>query len=717
DESGDSPSRMYVVESRLSLTGCVADHRFELSSSAMLPLLAQLAVVLTKLQPGGLDSELRQVLEHLGAPFAAGAWGRRLEVMASDFVAERGRSVVLVGAGQPPLLHALGHWINERLANVGSTVRYLRPFDDTPVSPQVLTELSYDILNRTVKTVLVLGGNPLFTAPSDSGIKDALASAELTIHCGTHYDESGRSCHWHLNLAHELEAWGDAVARDGTVSIVQPMLHPLWDGRTAAEVVTLLSGTNESSYALVRDEWKARWGAAPFEQRWRQALLDGAFNDGLEELKLFLNQAAIARAAAGASTVRDESLELVLVPDPNLGDGRYANNGWLQELPHPITKTTWGNPAWISEALARQYDMRDGQVARITANGTTLRVPVLIVPGQYERTIALALGGGHWHLGKVANGVGVNAHSLRSIKEPWIIRVERFEATGEHVNISRTQSQFDELGRGLTRIAPVAPLRAATQSAPSKPTRLSSPSERVSAWGMVIDLAKCTGCSACVVACESENNTPFVGSDGSERGRAMQWLRVDRYFTGALGALRSSVQPMPCQQCENAPCETVCPVGATAHSAEGLNDMVYNRCVGSRYCANNCPFEVRRFNYFEYGGGLSDVEQLRMNPDVSVRSRGVMEKCTFCVQRIQRARIAAKLRQETHIADGAVTTACEQVCPTRAIIFGDLNDASSRVAALRQDPRAYRLLDELNLEPRVYYLAGSCNPHPELVTS
>jgi Fe-S-cluster-containing dehydrogenase component len=721
-DDGDS-NRLYVIESSLSLTGSVADHRYSCASRDIGCLLCRLLVILAERQHWTLDATLLEELRRHGAKSIGERWSQRLEVIASDLAAFQGRSLVLAGCRQPPSVHALTHLLNYHLGNTGRTECFYPPWSTDPAGPFALHQLAADLCSAKVRKLVILGGNPVFTAPGDVDFASAIASAELTVHLGTHFDETARLCQWHLNLAHELESWGDAVARDGTASLVQPLVAPLWGGKAACEVLRYLVDEPQSAYELVRSTWKARFPNGDFEAQWRRALLDGIIDlPSGSAIHLKPDESAIAASLARETLREPSEYELVVVPSASVLDGQFANNGWLQELPDPLTKVTWGNPALISEHLAHRLELHDGDLTTITVGTRQIAMPVLIAPGQADYTVTVSVGQGHASLGRNANGIGSDTYPLRSVADPWIRSIARLEGTGSSVALARSQTHFHDEGRAPIReILRGCSPGSAEQSPPTPPAPVSTlagpqrgTSAIVQAWAMAIDLAKCTGCGACIVACQAENNSPQVGRDEFLRGRDMHWLRVDRYYRTENGSVRAFVQPVPCQQCQNAPCEAVCPVGATAHSPEGLNDMAYNRCVGSRYCANNCPFKVRKFNYLEYNGQLTDSEKLRMNPDVSVRSRGVMEKCTFCVQRINRAKVEAKKNGSGRIPDGAIATACEQACPTRAITFGDLAAPQSRVSTVCRSTRVYRLLDALGVEPRVHYLACVRNPHPEL---
>ena len=721
-------SRLYVCESSMTVTGSNADHRFRCASGEILDVLCSVA---SQLQARELElgEALTREVSRIGGVIRGGPWFERAAVIANDLLSRPGRSLIIPGCRQPAVVHALAHALNQALGNVGICVKYVSPFDDGTAGATALRDLTRSMLAGETDTVLMFGVNPVYDAPGDIPFADALKRIPLSIHVGTHGDETAAACTWHLNRAHPLESWGDAVCLDGTASLVQPLIAPLWGGRTDAEIVRALTGQQGSDFTWVQDTWMRQWGKANFERDWRRALRDGIIEGSAyppEEVLPDFDH--IAAALAGTPPRTAALYEGVFAPDAHSYDGRFANNPWLQELPDSITKLTWGNAARISTAIAQSMGLSDGDVISLSAPNHQIQLPVVIVPGQCESTITLTIGQGKKQAGSVARGVGVNTNPLRSSASPYRTEFTSLEKTGARVQLARTQEHFNMEGRPLA-LEELVSMRRGTggDSGPIPRRPGSSTSARLAhgaktkanagrSWGMSIDLSKCTGCNACMVACQAENNVSVVGIDGVRRKREMHWLRIDRYFTGPSEEPTTVAQPIVCQQCENAPCESVCPVGATAHSPEGLNDMVYNRCVGSRYCANNCPFKVRRFNYFEYWGTVSEPRRMQLNPDVSVRSRGVMEKCTFCVQRINSAKIDQKKRNSPRIADGTIVTACEQACPTAAITFGDLSDPASRVAQVVSQQRSYRLLDELSLEPHVYYLSKIRNPNPDLAT-
>jgi molybdopterin-containing oxidoreductase family iron-sulfur binding subunit len=525
-------------------------------------------------------------------------------------------------------------------------------------------------------------------------------------------DETAALSDWHIPQAHELESWGDVRAYDGTVTIQQPLIEPLYGGLTPGQLLdAIASGSLRPSYDVVRDTWRRpERGDGREEESWfRRALHDGIIEgSAFSEAQARVELAELPPPPpAGA-----EGLEVLFRPDPTILDGRHSGNAWLQELPKPITKLTWDNAVFLSAAAAHRRGIENEQVVEVALEDRTVRGPAWILPGQAEETITLPLGYGR----SLYRGLGFDAYRLRSSTAPWTASGATLRLTGERYRLAATQEHFTMEGRPLVREVSMEQVETEFEDGHPAPLPDESlyPEWRYEgyAWGMSIDLSTCIGCGACVVACQSENNIPSVGKDGVRNQREMHWIRVDRYFEGPVEAPDFHHQPVPCMHCENAPCEPVCPVTATAHSNEGLNEMVYNRCIGTRYCSNNCPYKVRRFNFLEYSRD-EPVLQLLRNPDVTVRSRGVMEKCTYCVQRINAARIEAK-KEDRNIRDGEIATACESACPSRAIVFGDIADPSSRVAERKRDGRAYGLLSELNTRPRTTYLKKLVNPNPEL---
>jgi molybdopterin-containing oxidoreductase family iron-sulfur binding subunit len=616
-----------------------------------------------------------------------------------------------------------------------------------------LRELTQAMDAGQVQLLLILGGNPVFTAPADLKFQERLAKVGVSVSYSLYVDETATHCHWNLPEAHALESWSDARAYDGTVTVMQPLIAPLYEGRTVQELLASFidAQSGKSAHDLVKDYWTrahagliAGWTitdptGAPFKSSdsfWKHVLHDG-FVPGTGGARSEAGGAAAAAAApASPATPRtsdlaprasDGGLEIIFRPDPTIWDGRFANNGWLQELPKPLTKITWDPTAWVSPKLAEAQRLSDGDIIELRYRGNTAKLPVAIVPGHPDNAVTAFLGYGRQVIGRVgvpAEDVAkeFNVFRLRTSDAPYFGSGLEISKAGKYT-LARTQEHHLMEGRSPVRATTIDEYRrdpeviAHMGEKPPKTLTLIPEWEYTGyKWGMAIDLTSCTGCGTCTIACQAENNIPVVGKDQVNRGREMHWIRVDHYFAGNLENPETYHQPVPCMQCENAPCELVCPVGATTHSAEGLNDMVYNRCVGTRYCSNNCPYKVRRFNFLLYQDWeTASLEPLR-NPDVTVRSRGVMEKCTYCVQRINYARVDAK-RQDRRIADGEIVPACGAACPADAIVFGDLNDPGSRVNKMKQVERNYGLLEDLNTRPRTTYLAALRNPNPELETA
>jgi MoCo/4Fe-4S cofactor protein with predicted Tat translocation signal len=730
DES-KSMNRLYVVESTLSLTGAMADHRLSMRPSAVAGVAWAIARALgTMAAPDATTAPRTGSLAQL-APAASEAPAPWIRAVAEDLWQHRGASLVVAGRQQPALVHALAHAMNDVLGNVGHTVVYTAPVAAQPVDQLAsLRALVEDMAAGSVELLLILGGNPVYTAPADIDLATPLAQVPFSVHLGLYVDETSALCHWHIPEAHELESWGDARAYDGTVSLLQPLIAPLYNGKSAYELLAvLLEQSERSGRDMVRDYWRRQYQGADFEPFWRTALHDGFIADtAFPPQEMQLQTAWLAAAVPPAAPA---GLELLLQPDPTVWDGRFANNGWLQELPKPITKLTWDNAALLSPTSAAQLGLQNEMVVELHVQGRTVRAPVWIVPGHADAVVTVHLGYGRWRTGRVGSGTGFNAYRLRTSDTWWVGHGLEVHATGERYTLATTQHHHSMEGRHLVRAGTLqqyleqphfAQVMAETPPPqetlyPPSGTTVSAQGEALPAagyaWGMTIDLSTCVGCNACVLACQAENNIPIVGKREVQRGREMHWLRIDRYYRGAPHHPEVYHQPVLCMHCEHAPCELVCPTYATVHDSEGLNDMVYNRCIGTRYCSNNCPYKVRRFNFLQYADYHTPSLQLLHNPEVTVRSRGVMEKCTYCVQRISAARIQAKL-ENRNIRDGEVVTACQAACPTGAIVFGNINDPSSRVANLKATPLNYGMLAELNTRPRTTYLARLRNPNPAL---
>jgi molybdopterin-containing oxidoreductase family iron-sulfur binding subunit len=723
--AGGAMNRLYAVEGVYSLTGATADHRLRLDSRQIAVFLAALAARLAAPGAGATGTNV------------PGVDPRWIDALAKDLLANRGKGLIVAGERQPAAVHAAVCALNAHLGNTGTTVSYYETRDAALPSVSSLASLVSAMTAGTVQTLVVLGGNPVFDAPADLDFASAMAKVPHTVALGHSVDETSSRAEWHIPRAHYLESWGDARAVGGTLSVVQPLILPLFGGRTPIEVLGLMVGdTDRPGYEIVRETWKAILAEGEANTRWNRVLHDGLLaGSELPEVAPGLAAQPLAELAGLAEvSAKADGLEVVFVPSPSLHDGRFANDGWLQELPDPLTKLTWDNPALVSPTTADSLGLANEEVIRLDYGGRSLELPVFIVPGMADEVVALTLGYGRQRAGRIGSGVGFDTFTVRSSKAPGFDGGVTLTRLGRTYPLSATQNHGSMEGRPLVRESTVAQLRAeASAPEPAEGAHgtegalgvFPEETEHFSLWpqhtydqghqwGMTIDLNACTGCNACVTACQSENNIPVVGKVQVSKGREMHWVRVDRYFSGdAAGSPEVVFQPVPCMHCEDAPCEQVCPVAATVHDAEGLNVMVYNRCIGTRYCSNNCPYKVRRFNFFNFTKDTPDILKLAMNPDVTVRSRGVMEKCTYCTQRINRVKIDTKLAGRA-LRDGDVKTACQQACPASAIEFGDLRDPASRVVKAKAESRNYALLDELNTKPRTTYLAKVRNPNPDL---
>jgi MoCo/4Fe-4S cofactor protein with predicted Tat translocation signal len=708
DPDSGKMSRLYVVESTTSATGAKADHR--------LPVRA------AEIQ--GITQWLNSAIGASGV-MSPGASQNFLQGIFLDLFRNRGASVIIPGDHQPPLVHALAHAMNAALGSVGKTVFYTDPVNANPVNQTgSLQDLVTDMRGGKVDLLFIIGGYPAYDSPADFGFADVLKSSKvpLQIHLGLYQNETAELCHWHLNEVHYLEAWGDTRAYDGTVSIVQPLIAPLYNGKSAHELLSLLAGQAEATgYEIVQGYWKKQHPGAEFDSFWRKSLHDGWIEGTASQPK----QVTLQNAAIPQQTPASQGIEINFRLDPSIYDGRFANNGWLQELPKPMTKMTWDNPVLISPAMARRMGLESKDVVELELNGRKVEAAVWIQAGHPDNSITAFLGYGRRRSGRAGTGAGFDMYQIRPSASPWVGHGVNIRKTGGTYVLASTQGyQSIETPNGAERpLIQAATLEEyhrepnfAKEEEPPKELTLYpgfNYSKQPYAWGMAIDLNACVGCNNCIVACQSENNIPIVGKEQVNLGRHMHWLRVDTYYQGDRDNPKAHFQPVPCMQCENAPCELVCPVGATVHSTEGLNDMVYNRCVGTRYCSNNCPYKVRRFNFLLFQDWDTPQYKMMRNPDVSVRSRGVMEKCTYCVQRINEHRIDSE-RENRKIEDGELQTACQQSCPANAIIFGNINDPDSQVSKLKAKQRNYELLAELNTRPRTTYLAEIRNPNPEL---
>jgi molybdopterin-containing oxidoreductase family iron-sulfur binding subunit len=774
-DQGPSPemNRLYVVETMPTGTGAKADHRVALRRAQVEAFVRAVA------------SRLGVAVGQAAGDEAFGLAAGWIAALARDFQQYRGRSIVLAGEGQPPVVHALAHAMNDRIGNFGHTVFHTEPvavaapesaqqgsaarYDHVASLRQLVTEMN----DGGVDILLILGGNPVYTAPADLGFAEAMHRMRdrgLLVHLGPYFDETSARCHWHLNEAHYLESWGDVRGHDGTVSLIQPLIAPLYQGRTAQELLSVFTSMSGlTGLEILQLHWRRVFANAPevreerrsyanlrpggdFDSWWRRCVHDG-YIPGTEAASVGGLAVQAGGFAPAEGTAAGQGLEIVYRPDPAVFDGCFANNGWLQELPRPLSKITWDNVATISPRTAvdlglapsiAQAERANGKEVTLTLQGRDVAAPVWVLPGHADGSVTVTLGYGRRRAGRVGNGVGFDAYRLRTSAAPWFATGLQVRPTGRQRTVVTTHghhlmpnhdqpltsipARISELVRSgdVEDFATIArEQRERGANRPRNTISLYPPRDFSEGheWGMAIDLNACTGCQACVVACQSENNIPVVGKEQVAAGREMHWLRIDTYYRGdpqRPQSLETYFQPLPCMHCETAPCELVCPVEATVHSADGLNDMVYNRCVGTRYCSNNCPYKVRRFNFLQYSDFADEHQRLMRNPDVTVRSRGVMEKCTYCVQRIREVEITAR-REGTHgrpIEDGEIQTACQAACPVGAIVFGDLNVRGgrppSKVRQMQEHDLNYGLLTDLNTRPRTTYLWAFKNPNPDI---
>jgi MoCo/4Fe-4S cofactor protein with predicted Tat translocation signal len=747
----DTMNRLYAVEPTPSVTGATADHCLPLRASEVEQFARALAAKLGLGGSGSLSGEAQKFLD----------------AAVADLQKHHGTSLVVAGEFQPPEVHALAHAINAALGNVGATLYYTEPVEANPVNQlESFTELCSDMDAGKVDTLVMFGSNPVYDAPHDFDFTSKLMAAKPnsqerkvknTIYVSSHFDETAEYCDWHIAESHYLETWGDARAYDGTISIIQPLIAPLYHTHSAFDVLAAFSDKpGLTAYDALRDRLKAAAGSGDVEKFWRKTL-----NDGFVANSAYAPISVAAKFSPAslppAKSAPDGELEFIFRPDSNVYDGRYANNGWLQELARPVSKLTWDNAALVSPKTAEKLDLTQKVAARggehgqiiskvidISITNSKVSAAAWIMPGQAENVVVLPLGYGRQKAGFTGSNKGFHAYMVRTSKALWTATASAgaIKKTDEDYPLACTQYHFNIEGRKILSAGTLDEYRKnpnfaheGDEQPPKEDSLYQAFSYDGYAWGMAIDLNSCNGCNACVIACQSENNIAVVGKDQVMRGREMHWIRIDRYYSNTKGAdsnetsgdasdyqpaldnPKTFFQPVPCQQCENAPCEQVCPVGATVHSSEGLNDMVYNRCIGTRYCSNNCPYKVRRFNFLRFQDWETPSLKLIRNPEVTVRSRGVMEKCTYCVQRINNARIEAEKANDgtgRTIRDGEVVTACESACPAQAIVFGNANDPNSRVAKLKALQRNYSLLGELNARPRTTYLAAVRNPNSEL---
>ncbi|MEO6807508.1 MAG: 4Fe-4S dicluster domain-containing protein [Isosphaeraceae bacterium] len=733
EQAGDPMNRLYVVEPHYTVTGGMADHRLRLPASQVQAYAEALFRALL-LAEEHADEAARGRSPKLDVD------DRWIQEVAADLREHRGESLIIAGRRQPAIVHALAHAMNALLENLGKTVTFRPPRDR---KAGTLAELAEAIQGGQVETLVILGGNPAFDAPAVLDFANLLTKVPHTIHLGSHVDETSSRSAWSLPAAHFLESWGDARTADGRLLPIQPLIEPLFGGRTALELVARLNGSETTTpFEIVRGTFRRLAGEAEaeFEAHWRRFLHDGLGPEAVgEPVQPSLRWDEVARALSTAppasSAPGAEDLELVFVADSKLDDGRHANNGWLQEAPDPVTKLTWDNAALISPGTAHTLGVATGDLVRLDQGGRSVEIAAFVLPGSADHSVSVALGYGRTEVGRVGRDAGVNVYPLRPDASD-ITRGLRVSRTGRAYPLAMTQDHFRMEGRDLVRELDRTESWEHSRDGhdekahPDIQVRPSFDGEHQ--WGMAIDLNTCVGCNACTIACQAENNIPIVGKDEVIRGREMHWIRIDRYFAGDPEDPGMVHQPIPCMHCENAPCEVVCPVNATVHNNEGLNLQIYNRCIGTRYCSNNCPYKVRRFNFFDYNQrpldqlrlgpaapkGMAETLQMQKNPDVTVRIRRVMEKCTYCVQRIERARIGARVAAgesaDVRVPDGTIVPACAQTCPTEAIVFGDVSDPDSRVSRIKRQDRDYALLGELNTKPRTTYQARLRNPNPRM---
>jgi molybdopterin-containing oxidoreductase family iron-sulfur binding subunit len=728
-------NRLYSIESSTTTTGMKAEHRLGLRASEIPAFVGELAKALGV---GGVD-------------VPAYAWTdeqkKFLAALAKDLKANGGKSVVIPGLCQDTSVYMLALAINNALGNIGKTVFVAQEAaNPIPSKSQIgdMKALVADLNAGKVDWLVILNANPIYDAPADLEFAAAFEKAKTTAHLGSHMDETGQVAQWHIPAAHYLESWSDARAYDGTVSIIQPMIDPLYGGKSAHDVFqTLLNEPMLSAYEAVRETWKPVI-KGDFEAGWRKALHAG-WIEGTAFDKSAKASADVAFHGSLPAPSSKDAIEVIFRPDPNVYDGRWSNVGWLQELPKPVSNLSWDNAALVSGATLTKNGWDEDDIIEITVAGRKVNAPVIVVPGHPDNSITVYMGYGREFAGRVGSAAGFNAYLIRNSAAPfyatgsakkldgkWGLAItkshfqdHRGETFGQPKGHDNNSLEADEaIGeRGIIRYATLEQYKKnpnfAFEGTGREKTDMTNslfPNweyNEANAWGMSIDMNSCVGCNACIVSCYAENNIAVVGKQQVRIGRNMQWLRIDTYFEGDLSAPRAHFQPMACQHCENAPCEQVCPVGATVHTPEGLNMMVYNRCVGTRYCSNNCPYKVRRFNFLLFSDYETESLKLSRNPDVSVRTRGVMEKCSYCVQRISAAKIEAD-KENRLIADGEIETACQQACPASAITFGNINDKGSRVAKLQSDERSYQVLADLNTRPRTKYVAAVLNPNTEL---
>ncbi|HEX2972486.1 MAG TPA: TAT-variant-translocated molybdopterin oxidoreductase [Tepidisphaeraceae bacterium] len=737
-------NRLYMLQSTPVITGAMADHRLVMPA-------------------GQIENVARAIAGQLGvsgiqaSPPPAQEYAPWIAAMVQDLKQHAALSLLVPGEFQTPAVHALAHAMNAALGSIGSTVTYTEPVESHPDSSMdSLRQLVSDMNAGLVDLLVIIGANPVFSAPADLDFTAAMQKVKLRIHQSLHYNETSFYCHWHVPESHYLESWGDVRAFDGTASIIQPLIAPLYASRSAHQLLAaMLGNADPTGLASVQDHWRPL--APPdFNQFWVEALRMGIVpNTALPPIQPQLQPDFLSKLPPTTAPAQG-TYEIIFRPDPTIWDGEFANNGWLMELPKPLTKLTWDNPALISPAMAQRLGLQNEQIITLRHAGLEMRIPVWITPAHPDNSISLYLGGGRQRAGRVGTATGdsggFNVYALRTSANPWIAINATLASTATTYRLASTQNHqimnapAEELIRSQTIGQFVEQVNRPAQSSeaagPRSPFSLYPNWDYSSGhqWGMVIDNNACISCNACVTACQAENNIPIVGKSEVLNSRQMLWIRIDTYYEGEPeNNPNTYFEPLPCMHCETAPCEVVCPVGATTHSVEGVNEMTYNRCVGTRYCSNNCPYKVRRFNFYRYSDVLP-ITPVGHNPDVTIRARGVMEKCTYCIQRINGTRISLKvlqaqrdaiqgeqekasLGQQMDSLMSSLTTACAQACPTGAIIFGDLHwrftdpqktQRRSEVYQLKQQPQNFGILTSLNTQPRTTYLPKFFNPNPQI---
>ena len=736
EEDLEKMSRLYAVESQMSVTGANADHRLRMKGVEIKQFAFDLAAALGAIPGLNVVSN------------GSDKRSKFLAALVKDLKAAGPNALIAAGPRQPAIVHAVAYVINQTLGSMGTTMTLAKRVVPEPTGSSVdaLKSLVGEMNGGQVSTLFILGGNPVYTTPADLNFGAALAKVANSVHLGADDSETAAAAKWHVPEAHYLESWGDAATIYGTSSIQQPLITPMFGGRTASEIIArVIDYKDKKAYDIVKNYWLGEWTGSvkdpnAREQAWRKALHDGIIASEASvagakpaEVKNALDAKKIAAAVGSEPKAQTSGFEVAFVPSSSAWDGRYANNGWMQEAPDPITKLTWGNALMVSPKTARDKSWTEGDMVTVSKGSYKLEAAVMIQPGHADDAGTIALGYGREKAGRVGKDVGFNANLIRTSDGFWYGSGYEVASAGKRYVLATTQEHgmiggLIDTGHADTQNDRPLVRETTVEEYKKEPAVIKEMNEvpelhsiypewtydKGYQWGMSIDLGTCTGCNACVLACTSENNIPVVGKDQVLRGREMHWIRMDRYYSGSEDDPRVIEQPLPCMQCENAPCENVCPVAATSHSPEGLNDMVYNRCVGTRYCANNCPFKVRHFNFLNFHKHDPPIMSMAFNPDVTVRMRGVMEKCTYCVQRIQETRIKAKQDGRRAIKDGEIVTACQQTCPADAIVFGNINDPESRVSKLKRQERNYAMLAELDIKPRTTYLGRLRNPNPEL---